>query len=277
MKIQFLVPPRAVGFPVVFPLDFRHMKNKEIRSFKYQRTLFPQCQLHPSSTVLEIQVKKYNRKNRQSNVGLPAKVPKGASRFRALKNWIGDDIYLDCHPGFVDKPVVIECKWRDCRGDANGKEARGCGIGRIMIFLCMHEKKIHNTKRNRKNIALKSLKPKFKKQMKWMKSQCSKVVMLEPITYISSTWKNFKEFLASAARFGFTVMAIKVPETPNVPEALYPKAGPCLTSELASNFNNGRLNIDGGNGIAVTGDGNEWFFCLPTKKRLQQGLPSCKK
>ena len=226
--------------------------------------------------LLEIQVKKYKRKNIQSNIGLPTKVPKGATRFRTWKMGLGD-IYLDCHPGFVDKPVVQECFWRDCRGDANGKDARGCGIGRIMINLCMLEKKIHNTKFNRnKNIALKSLKPKWN-TMNWMKSQCSKVLMLEPITYISSTWKNLEQFLESAARLGFKVMVIKVPEAPKVPESLYPNAGPCRTRELAANYKSGRMNIDGGNGVVVTGDGNEWFFCVPTKKRGQKGLPKCKK
>ena len=276
LKIQFLDPPRAMGFPEgSYPLNFSHMKNKELRWFKYKRTLFPKCQLRPFLGRFEIQVKKYKRKNRQSNMGLPEKVPKGATRFRTWEMGMGD-IYLDCHPGLVDKPVV--------RGDANGNEARGCGIGNILINLCIFEKKIHNIKFNRKNNALKALKPKFKKEMKWMKSQCKKVVMLEPITYIVpkkvffiSLLKNLKEFLENVAQFGFTIMVIKVPKAPKVPESLYPNAGPCRTRELAANYKSGRMNIDGGNGVVVTGDGNEWFFCVPTKKRGQRGLPKCKK
>ena len=269
LKIQFLDPPRAMGFPEgSFALNFSHMKNKELRWFKYKRTLFPKCQLRPFLGRFEIQVKKYKRKNKQSNMGLPEKVPKGATRFRTWKMGMGD-IYLDCHPGLVDKPVV--------RGDANGNEARGCGIGNILINLCIFEKKIHNIKFNRKNNALKALKPKFKKEMKWMKSQCSKVVMLKTDINIASTWKNLKTFLEDANTFGFTIMVIKVPWAPRVPEALYPKAGPCRTLELAANYKYGSMTIDVGPSVVVTGDGNEWFFCLPTKKRLDQGLPRCKK
>ena len=259
----------AVGFPVgpgLAPLDFSHMKNGEIRWFKYQRSPFTKCQLRPSSTVLGIQIKKYKRKNQ--SLDLPP-VPKGATRFRTWKMGLGD-VYLDCHPGFVDKPAV-----RDVM-NGKGKNARGCGIGRILMSLCMFEKKIHNTKFP-KNKALKSLKPKFKKEMKWMKSQCSKVVMLKTDINIASTWKNLKTFLEDANTFGFTIMVIKVPWAPRVPEALYPKAGPCRTFELATNYKYGSMTIDVGPSVVVTGDGNEWFFCLPTKKRLDQGLPRCKK
>ena len=101
--------------------------------------------------------------------------------------------------------------------------------------------------------------------------------MLKTDINIASTWKNLKTFLEDANTFGFTIMVIKVPWAPRVPEALYPKAGPCRTFELATNYKYGSMTIDVGPSVVVTGDGNEWFFCFPTKKRSQQGLPRCKK
>ena len=219
--------------------------------------------------LLEIQIKKYKRKNRQSNKGLLTKVPKGATRFRTWKmGKLKGDVYLDCHPGLVDKPEVVAKR---------PKNVEGCGIERILIGLCMFEKKIHNTKLNRKNKALNSLKqfPKFKKEMKWMKSQCSKVVMLKTGANGVYTWNYLKQFLEDAVRFRFTLMVIKVNQ-PRVREALYPKNGACDTQELATYYRGGNMNLDGPS-VTVTGIGNEWFFCRPTKKRLRLGPLRCKK
>ena len=277
----------AVGFPVgrgfgpTFDFDFLithhlgHMKNNELRRFQYLRSDFPNCQLNPSSTVLEIQIKKYKR-IKSSKEDLPTKVPKGATRFRTWKmGKLKGDVYLDCHPGLVGKPEVVARR---------PKNVEGCGIERILIGLCMFEKKIHNTKLNRKNKALKTLEQfsKFKKELKWMKSQCSQVVMLKTGKIAVSTRNYLEQFLEDAVKFGYTIMVIKVNQhwQPNDPEALYPKAGPCDTNELASYFEwselGGELNIDGP-GVLVTGFRNDWFFCRPTKKRLQQGPLRCKK
>ena len=260
VKIQFIVQPRAIGSQ---PNNFSPMKNKELRWFEYDASPFEQCQLDPPSTVLKIQIKKYKRKNKESNMGLP-KVPKGAIRFRTWKIGNGNGkwgLYSDCHPGFIDIPVIA----RD--GMLPGPQVTGCGIGTILIKLCMNEKTIHNAIRNNKNTALKSLRPEFKNTMNWMKSHCSKVVMFK------TTNNDASMFLLTAERFGFTIMVIKRKLTTEA-EVLYPKAGPCSIYELGTHYKDGIMNIDG-EPVRVTGENNVWYFCHPTSK-IAEDLPQCK-
>ena len=233
----------------------------ELRTFEYDTSPFPKCVWGSPSSKYEssfkLRIRKYQRKDKRSNMGLE-EVPKGAFRFRTSKIPTGN-MYIDCHPGFIDKPVIAR--------DSIVRKIQGCGIGTILIKLCMNEKKIHNAKRNRKNTALKSLGPKFKKTMNWMKSHCSKVVMLKMDKPVASM------FFKSAKLFGFSIVVIKRWVKTST-EELYPHAAPCNIHEIATNYKNGRMDIDG-RSVMVTGKDHEWYFCLPTKTTATK-IPKCK-
>ena len=239
------------------------MKPEKIRSFEYEKSQFPKCRLRTSccktcqcSTTLKIEIKKL--KKVPVRTILPP-LERGTIRFRTWNMDIREgNGYIDCQPGHI-KYIRVD------------PELQGCGIGTILIKLCMNEKKIHNVKMNRKNIALKSLKIlKFKKTMNWIKSHCSKVVMLK--------MKYETHFLASmlfksAKQFGFSILVIKRQES-REPPTLYPKAGPCNIHELATNYKNRKMDIDGSS-VPVVGDNMEWYFCRPTKKTAKN-IPKCK-
>ena len=235
------------------------MKPEKIRSFEYEKSQFPKCRLRTSccktcqcSKTLEIEIKKV--KKVPVRTILPP-LERGTIRFRTWNMDIREgNGYIDCQPGHI-KYIRVD------------PELQGCGIGTILIKLCMNEKKIHNVKMNRKNIALKSLLPEFKKTMNWIKSHCSKVVMLKMDKPVASM------FFKSAKLFGFSIVVIKRWVKTST-EELYPHAAPCNIHEIATNYKNGRMDIDG-RSVMVTGKSHEWYFCLPTKTTATK-IPKCK-
>ena len=259
------------------------MKDSEIRLFEIKdRSPFPKCTVRPKNPVLKIQIRKYKRPAKFTQQKITERgcrtleVPEGAVRFKTIQFYKHKTKYpmgsgcVDCHPGLIGRVNV-------------DRELQGCGVGAILIKLCMNEKKRHKTKSIKKNIAsslvqeiktniaLKSLvQYSFRNTKNWLESTCSKLVML---AMTNETPNVPSIFFESAKLFGFSIVVIKV-KTPHTGyEYLYPKAGPCNIHELATNYRNGSMTIDGPS-VKVIGEQMKWYFCRPTIKAAER-IPKC--
>ena len=162
--------------------------------------------------------------------------------------------HLDCRPGTIDA--------------INIRLAQQCGIGTILTGLCMNEDKIHDVKaKNPNHLGVQALGRKNRKTKAWIKSHCSKFVMMEVNTPTVLNAFDPALFFELAKRNGFTIMVVKI-ENGKENEEMYPKAGPCSTEEFAENFKSNdrglHMNFDGPS-VWVTGPSTQWYFCFPKK------------
>ena len=144
-----------------------------------------------------------------------------------------------------------------------------CGIGKILMGLCLNEKTIHNVANNKENKALRFIKhwitgcsskvscdgKNFQKRLTTMdesvKSKCTKIIALN---MVATPKIAAHVYLKSALDSKFSQMFIKIDD-----EEMYPKASSCSVEELSKRYNeNGEMVDD-----KVKVWGKIWFFCLP--------------
>ena len=198
--------------------DFRPMRDKDTRLFKSPLSILPFCELRTPGPPkdLEFRVTKV-----ENGLGILRFV-----NFRAFQPFGSKEIdfgSLDCRPGFIDGLKIP------------GRQQQ-CGIGTFLARLCMNENKIHDVKRRNPNhIGVQALGPKHKNVKAWVKSHCSKFVLMEVVTLASFDALDFDLFFDSLQQNGYTLMVIKIfKDSEN--EAMYPDAGPCSTEDFAENF-----------------------------------------
>ena len=115
-----------------------------------------------------------------------------------------DDAYIDCMPGFVDQLRV--------QGSLEG-----CGVGKMLMKLCLNEKNIHNVQNNEDTKVMRDIKKsvlelseeneeKLSKLDKWASSVCSKLVYLIMVARRESG-KAHVHF-NSALESGYSLMGI---------------------------------------------------------------------
>ena len=170
----------------------------ETRKFKVNKREKKNCKL-PGPEMVEIEIKK------ESSLLF-------ASNFRMVSP--SAEAFVNCDDGFV--PLI------QTQGIAEN-----CGIGKILMQLCMNEENIHNVARNDKNGALAKLKDyiqeckerencrsrqdlviKFKNLKKWSKSHCSKLIYLE---MAAKPYEKAHLYFKSSIASGFTDMLVLVP------------------------------------------------------------------
>ena len=169
--------------------------------------------------------------------------------------------YIECLAGFIEQ---LKTK---------GK-TEGCGIGKILMRLCLNEKTIHVVKddplTSSDNLAVRKIQnwegeckeiptcslqnqERLEKIEKWVRSGCSKLVYLH---MIADPKTGAYVYFNSAIESDYSQMLIKINH-----EEAYPKEGFCSVTTLKEQYN--------GEGEMVNGDSkvdvfrHDWFFCLP--------------
>ena len=212
----------------------------ETRKFKIDKRKKKNCG-PPGSEIAEIEIRK------ETNAIF-------AFAFRMLNT--DDEVFVNCYSGFVALLKV--------RG-----KAEQCGIGKILMQLCLNEEKIHSVKGNDENGALKQIdaykkrykNEKFDNLKKWVISDCSKVFYLEMEADPKS---RAHVYFNSAIESGFTEIVM----FDNL--GFYPKEGPCSVEIIKGKYDvEGNID-DGGKKTFVWG--MNWVFCYPKKPKK---LPKC--
>ena len=173
-------------------------------------------------------------------------------------------------PQIVAK-ALVECKGGYVPWLLVNDDAEQCGIGKMLMLLCLNEKEIHNTIIS--NRALKRIKgyseqniPKAREIEEWVLSKCEKIVGL---TMSPSRLEAAHVYFNSALESGFTEMFIAPSLSPS--SKFYPEEGPCSVKALKDRYtDDGYMKDDEGtdinrmvwnNKVQVTG--RNWFFCRP--------------
>ena len=240
--------------------DFGPMKVGETRKFQVDKTKKKNCRL-PGPEIVEIEIKKEK------------------SSFKMVEPIAEASIH--CSDGYVASVK------------AHGI-AENCGIGKILMQLCMNEKKIHNVERKDKNKALKklddyiqeceakelcskSVQPRrgLKYLKMWFESECSKVIYAEMEAKQKCIQIRLRHkphlYFSSAKSSGFTDMIMVSQElkdievgAPNI--NFYPRFGLCPVEALHERYSEVSCSIvDGYEKTLVWG--MNWFFCHPKKKK----------
>ena len=239
------------------------MEVDETRSFEIDKKVKKNCKL-PGPQIVEIQIKKERSEFMQ------------LTKFRMVNPDLAPaEAFINCEDGFVD--------YLKTKGPA-----ADCGIGKILMQLCLNEDEIHNVKRKDENRALQKLKDyiddckkkascsqndklikKLGNTKKWAKSHCKKLIYLEmradPRT---QAHLYFKSTIAS----GYTQMFMITEELDDTPSTwdFYPKEGPCPVEMLQKRYSDDGYMINGQEIIEVLG--MNWFFCQP---KTPIKLPKC--
>ena len=249
---QFLHLLSLGSLPIRSRSDYDPMALGETRKFKIDKTKKTNCEL-PGPRIVEIEIIK------EKSV-FSAKFRK----FRFKMKDSDDNAFVDCDAGSVSLLKV--------QGSAEQ-----CGIGKILVILCLKEKEIHNVANKDINKAMKIMDDyiedcqeeegavckagKLQELKKWIKCYCSKVMYLEMLAQpLSAAHVYFRSAIAS----GFTEMFILTNNDGDTFYAVdqYPKEGPCSVEMLHARYtNDGYMEVDGGERVLVWG--RNWFFCHP--------------
>ena len=141
--------------------------------------------------------------------------------------------YIECFAGFIQQ---LKTK---------GK-TEGCGIGKILMQLCLNEKDIHDVKKNNQdNLAVRKIwnwaeecketptctlqnQERLSKIEKWVAAECSKLVYLHMIADPKS---GAYVYFNSGMESGYTQMLVKISH-----EEAYPKDGFCSVKTLKEQY-----------------------------------------
>ena len=134
--------------------DFSPMKEGDTRKFEIDKNCKPNCQ-YPEK---EITIGKKSHSVKNNNKWIYGVVE------------LDYQAYINCFPGEVDFLFTAGI-------------AQNCGVGKILMKLCLNEEKIHNVENNEENDAMSDLKLSadlskndvFKKFVKNIESDCSKL------------------------------------------------------------------------------------------------------
>ena len=229
------------------------MEVGETRKFEVDKNVKKGCKL-PGEGIIEIQIKKEQPKV-------------WASEFRMVSPK-ADDVFINCDDGYIDKLQT--------RGIAEN-----CGIGKILMQLCLNENEIHNVANNDKNGALNQIDKyitdcnkkescneiaqaeiaQLEKLREWIPTHCSKLILLEMQAKPRST---AHVYFNSAKAAGFKKMfMIDHVWLWYEPVNFYPKKGPCPVKMLQKRYSEDGYMVDGKEKTLVWG--MNWFFCYPKK------------
>ena len=165
---------------------------------------------------------------------------------------------VECFGGYVP--------WLLAKGDAED-----CGIGKMLMRLCLNEKEIHNT--GISNAAVKRIKdystqnrPKAREIEEWVLSKCEKLVYL---IMSPSKPEAAHVYFNSALDSDFTEMFIAPSLSPS--SKFYPEEGPCSVKALKDRYtDDGYMKDDEGTDVSrmvwnnkVQVAGRNWLFCKP--------------
>ena len=195
-----------------------------------------------------------------------AKCRLAENEIEILKN---DDCGKD-NPSFivVDNvaSAIVECM-PGCIYDVRvSEEARECGIGTMLLQLCLNEEEIHNVANNDKSHGLSLLRelsetnevPDAKEVESWVYSNCEKFVSLEIVCSIPP---SAHVFFSSALASGYTEMFFALINHSKRSE-FYPLKIPGSVKEIKKKYSaDGYILESDGNKVKVTGE--IWLFCQP--------------
>ena len=218
------------------------MEEGETRKFEIDKNNKPKCQ-YPEK---EITIGKKSHSVKNNNKWIYGVVE------------LDYQAYINCFPGEVDFLFTAGI-------------AQNCGVGKILMKLCLNEEKIHNVENNEENDAMSDLKLSadlskndvFKKFVKNIETDCSKLIYLMMTADVPSKGHIY---FKSAEESGYSQMFI---ETQAPGKETHPKSGTCSVSELAKLYNDDGYIIDGDDKVYVRG--KAWFFCLPKKPEIPKG------
>ena len=172
--------------------------------------------------------------------------------------------YVVCAAGYV---AMLEVKGN----------AQDCGIGKILMRLCLNEEEIHNVADNVRNKAVSRMAsysrinvPKARELENWLKSKCKKMLYL---TMTAPDKPKAHVYFNSAFESGYTEMFIAF----GFNKGFYPPEGPCPVRTLKGRYTDDGYMEDNEESVEVRmvkDDrvkvwGTFWFFCkpkIPTKQ-----------
>ena len=226
--------------------NYGPMGYNEIRPFKLNLKDKPTCRLVNENIKI--------RKTAVGNLGL--------NTFE-LVDYLGF-AYIECLPGYVQRLQAIGI-------------TEGCGIGKILMRLCLNEKHMHDVANNEENEAIYDIRDwierckkslnmvtcplRFQKKLakleKWATTECSKMVTL----YMAAVPKSGAHvYFKSAMDSLYSQMFIKISDV-----EIYPKDGPGSVETLKDQYDRGGEMVNGQNKVPVFD--RDWFFCLPVPQQ----------
>ena len=246
------------SLPLLSRSNYNPMALGETRKFNIDKSGKKNCGL-PGPTVVEIEIIK------EKSI-----FSEEYSKFRFRMNDEAYTAFVLCDAGSI--PLL----------QVEGK-AEQCGIGKILMQLCLNEKEIHNVASKDINKAMNQMDEyiekcqevatckagKLQELKKCITSYCSNVMYLE----MSSARKNAAHvYFNSAIASGFTEMFMLPSEDGRILPARdpYPKEGPCSVAILKARYKDGYMEVDGGEKTWVWGW--NWFFCHPKNSEKE---PKC--
>ena len=226
--------------------NYDQMQIGQTREFEIDKDRKKNCRLPMVDNKIKIKIKKLQEPD---------------SQYMFIT--IDAEAYVVCEAGYVSMLNV----------EGNAKE---CGIGKMLMMLCLNEEEIHNVVNdgeihNDKNKAVSRMEsysrinlPKAKELEKWIKSKCIKMIYL---TMTALPKNKAHVYFNSALDSGFTQMFIAF----NFCKGFYPTEGPCTVKSLKERYTDEGFMTDDGDENEVRmvrGDpvkvwGNAWFFCKP--------------
>ena len=143
--------------------DFGPMQIDETRKFELDVSSKPNCGLSSEGNIVEISIKK-------------EKTQKDPEEHKFSMLNYDNTVYVVCRAGYIPDLAV-------------GGEAEDCGIGKVLMQLCLNEPKLHKISKKNKNNAMKKIElelqgckidgtcnddtiKKIMKLEEWVKSKC---------------------------------------------------------------------------------------------------------
>ena len=222
--------------------NYGPMGDEQIRPFKLNLKHKPTCRLVNENIKI--------RKTAVGNLGL--------NTFE-LVDYLGF-AYIECLPGYVQRLQAIGI-------------TEGCGIGKILMRLCLNEKHKHDVAYNEQNQAINHIlewierckrrldkvtcplqfQKKLAKLEKWATTECSKMVTL----YMAAVPKSGAYvYFNSAMESNYSQMIVQISSV-----EIYPKDGPSSVETLKGQYN-GEGEMDNGQ-AKVPVFNSYWYFCFP--------------
>ena len=201
------------------------------------------------SRTFIIDTSKPTCKMKENKITIKKTLLKSSSNNRKLNVEVYN-AFINCFPG--------EINWLWTKG-----LTEGCGIGKILMRLCLNEENIHDVvEGSNENLAIKYIKkltvPGHELLKKWATVECSKIVYL---AMAPEPFDRAYVYFKSARESGFNQMVFEIEEI-----GMYPKSGPCSVETLQERYDNGNM-VEGYDIVEVIDQ--FVFFCVPRKKLEQ--------
>ena len=163
------------------------MKVGEVRKFEIDAKEKPKCSLPSKDNIIEIKIKK-------------------------LQENENDYQFIMQQRRVIDPPSYIMCEAGHTQNMEVAETALDCGIGKILMKLCLNEEEIHNVANNVHNKAVKKVEayaqanfPKAKELEKWVKDTCQKLLHL---TMVAKPPSKAYVYFNSAIEADYSLMFI---------------------------------------------------------------------